>query len=149
MTGTVAETVRIVRILPAPPEEVFEAWTDPVAVGVWMCPETITKTEAQLDVRVGGQYTIAMYGTGREIVHTGEYVEVAPPRRLTFTWVSSETEDRPTLVTVELRPHGSEETELTLTHEKLPHEAAVASHTRGWKACLTEFSEYLGAAKNG
>ena len=149
MTAIAAETVRIVRILPALPKEVFEAWTDPAAVGIWMCPETITKTKAQLDVRVGGQYTIAMYGMDYNIVHTGEYVEVDPPRRLAFTWVSSETDGQSTLVTIELRPHGGEETELTLTHEKLPHGQAVASHTRGWKACLVKLSRHLSAAKDG
>ena len=40
-----------------------------------------------------------------------------------------------TLVTVELNPRG-DETELVLTHERLPTQAIHAGHTRGWETIL-------------
>jgi len=48
-----------------------------------------------------------------------------------FTWIGSLTNNVNTLVTVELYPRGNE-TDLVLTHERLPTPAIVEGHTRGW-----------------
>ena len=144
-TQTAQAFLRLLRVLPAPPEEVFAAWTDPVAVARWMCPGTIEETKAELDVRVGGRMRIFMRGSDHEIDHVGEYVVVDPPRRLAFTWNSPETKGA-SLVTVVLEPQGQDETELTLTHERLPDEEAVQNHTRGWNACLALLRTHLQRA---
>lgn len=68
--------LRLVRELPASPEEVFDAWTDPLSIRVWMCPGRVEESVAALDVRVGGRFRIVMREVGTEHVHTGEYVEV-------------------------------------------------------------------------
>jgi uncharacterized protein YndB with AHSA1/START domain len=124
--------LRLVRILPAPPEEVFEAWTSPQSLAQWMCPDPIRETVAELDVRVGGQFRIVMRTDTHEVVHTGQYREITPPRRLVFTWMSSHTRGRETLVTIELSAREPDETELVLTHEGLPDVEAAESHQRGW-----------------
>src|SRR5262249_45040096 len=48
--------LRLVRVFPARPAEVFEAWTDPQSLAQWMCPGAIRETVAELDVRVGGRF---------------------------------------------------------------------------------------------
>ncbi len=124
--------LRIVRVLPASPEEVFDAWTDPRSLAVWMAPGSVRRSEVEADPRVGGRFRIVMKGPDCDHEHTGEYLVVERPRRLVFTWISRATEGRPTTVTVELRPRGPGETELILTHDGLPDEAATASHRTGW-----------------
>ncbi len=124
--------LRIVRVLPASPEEVFDAWTDPRSLAVWMAPGSVRRSEVEADPRVGGRFRIVMKGPDSDHEHAGEYLVVDRPRRLVFTWISKATAGRPTTVTVELRPRGPGETELVLTHEGLPDEAATASHRSGW-----------------
>lgn len=140
-------SLRIVRVLPATPEQVFDAWTDPEAVRVWMCPGEIFESPATMDVRVGGAFTITMRSPGKDDVHTGVYREVDRPRRLAFTWVSQSTQQRPTLVTIDLRSVGAG-CELTLVHEDLPPDA-VDLHTVGWKAHVRMLIGHLGGVETG
>lgn len=141
-----SHTIRLVRLLPAPPEEVFDAWTDPASMKYWMCPGTISETTAQLDVRVGGRFTIVMRGTSGDHVHSGEYREIERPRRLAFTWVSKGTHGRETIVTIELRSRGRDQTELTLTHEGMPDDEATSRHRGGWGDILTKLEAHVTRA---
>lgn len=125
-------TLRIERVLPASPERVFRAWTDPAEMGGWLSP--VGTAEVVADVRVGGRFTVVMVGDGRRIEHAGEYLEIDPPRRLRFTWRSPYTGPEPGIVTVALDavPGG---TRLVLTHAALP-EDTVESHAGGWGSIL-------------
>jgi uncharacterized protein YndB with AHSA1/START domain len=139
--------IRHVRVLPAPPEEVFDAWTDPKSIREWMCPGSITESVATLDVRVGGRFTIVMKGPDGGVVHTGEYLEVDRPRRLVFTWVSSGVGGRTTQVTLALQPHGAGETTLTLVHERMPDAEAFTTHEQGWGQILVKLADHLGRSR--
>lgn len=127
------------RVLPAPPEEVFAAWTTPDAMAAWMSP--VGHAEAEVDLREGGVFRVVMVGSDFHIEHTGTYLELDPPRRLVFTWVSPYTGPEPSLVTVELHPH-PEGTRLVLTHERLPHDV-VGSHRNGWGTMLERLTGVL------
>lgn len=135
-----ADALVVRRLLPAAPEEVFAAWTDPARLGRWMSP--FGRATATVDLRVGGGFRIVMQGPDREIEHTGEYRAVEPPGRLVFTWHSPYTGPEPSLVTLTLRPHG-DGTELTLVHEQLPPEQ-LDPHRGGWGAILDHLATHLG-----
>ena len=137
------QSIRLVRVLPAPPEEVFDAWTDPESIRVWMCPGAVSETVATLDVRVNGRYTIVMKGPSGDIVHTGQYLAIERPRRLVFTWVSNPVRGRTTQVTIELEPDGAGATRLTLVHEALPDAEALRNHQEGWGQILTKLEARL------
>lgn len=64
-------TLRIERVLPASPERVFSAWTDPAEMGGWLSP--VGTAQVVADVRVGGRFTVAMVGDVRRIEHESEY----------------------------------------------------------------------------
>ena len=124
--------IEVRRRLPAPVTEVFAWWTDPERMAQWLSP--VGTAEATVDLRVGGSFRVVMRGAGMEIEHTGEYLEIEPPRRLVFTWRSPYTGPEPSLVTVELEPDG-DGTALRLLHGQLP-EGAAASHAEGWGQML-------------
>ena len=137
-TGLVVE-----RLLPAPPDAVFEAWTDPAILREWMAPQG--DVEASADVRVGGSFRILMLGAGEgddgPIEHTGEYLVVDRPNRLSFTWISPYTGDGPSVVTVTFEPR-VDGTWVRLEHEQLP-EDHVAGHEDGWGRILERLAGRL------
>jgi uncharacterized protein YndB with AHSA1/START domain len=138
--------IRLQRLLPASPHEVFNAWTDPKSLQQWFCPGTVSATSIELDVRVGGYFRIVMRDETKDLVHTGEYREIDPPQRLVFTWRSSGTYDQETLVTVELYPRGNK-TELVLTHERLPDANSAGKHESGWQDVVRKLTVYLSLEK--
>lgn len=141
--GRSTPVVRIRRLLPASPEQVFQAWTDEESLRQWMSP--YGEARATIDLRVGGCFRIVMLGEGVELEHTGEYREIVPPRRLVFTWRSEFTDRQATVVTVVLRPEG-DQTELVLTHELLPDEEA-GPHEFGWGKIVDNLQAHLEAQR--
>lgn len=134
--------LRLERILPASVEEVFAAWTDPVSMASWMSP--VGHAEAECDLRVSGRFRVVMVGEDMRIEHTGEYLEVDPPRRLSFTWKSAYTGSDASVVTVTLTPD-PEGTRLELVHERLPADQ-VDSHAGGWDTMLDRLAGRLEGA---
>jgi uncharacterized protein YndB with AHSA1/START domain len=127
------------RVLAAGPDEVFDAWTTPSRMAAWMSP--VGAAEAEVDLRVGGSFRVVMVEARLE--HTGEYLEIDPPRRLVFTWVSPFTGAEPSVVTVEILPH-DDGTRVVLTHERLPEEV-VDGHRDGWGAMVGRLAGILAA----
>jgi uncharacterized protein YndB with AHSA1/START domain len=140
--GTQPPPVIVSRLLDAPCETVFAAWTTVEHVRRWMCPQGATVAVAELDVRVGGAFRIEMLDHGVQTAYTGEYHEVRPPYRLVFTWISPHTYFRPSLVTVDLRPRGAQ-TEVTITQTLLSDELSRERHTRGWTQLIDHLVVYL------
>jgi len=130
-------------VLSAPPEEIFDAWTDAASLAVWMAPGAVERSIVEVDARVGGRFRILMKGPDCDHEHTGRYLVLERPRRLVFTWTSAATDGRTTTVSVELAPHGTDETELTLVHEGLPDER-TEDHRSGWGDILRKLEARLG-----
>ena len=142
-TVTTVPTVRLSRIMPARPEEVFAAWLDAESMRSWMCPGDIKHTDAEIDARVGGKFRIVMHGAENTYEMTGEYVEIDPPARIAFTWESNVTEGE-SLVTLEFHDRDGE-TELVLTHERLADAETAGNYEKGWTSILERLAERLGA----
>lgn len=74
------------RILNAPRERVFQAWTDPKMLTQWFTPSPWTTLRAELDVRPGGSNLVVMRSPdGAEFPNRGVYLEVVPNERLVIT----------------------------------------------------------------
>ena len=68
-------------------EAVYAAWTDPEKIVKWFGPDSGPVEHAELDVRVGGRYSIAFRTENGEQHHvSGVYREVVPNEKLSFTW---------------------------------------------------------------
>ena len=125
LSGTHVIVVR--RLLSARREDVYALWVDAERMPQWI----LDGGSATLDVRVGGKYHLDMHYEGKSYPHDGEYLEVVPPERLVFTWISEGTNWLPSIVTIEFLDRG-EQTEIVLTHEGLPDEKGAISHEEGW-----------------
>lgn len=131
----------------APPERVWQAWTDPQALSRWFGPgDEGSVTQADLDVRPGGRYTIAFRTTdGEEHRVSGVYEEVLEPRRLSFSWAWQSTPERVSFVTVRLEADGAG-TRMSFRHERFFDRAARDNHERGWTATLAKLDRLMAAS---
>lgn len=80
--------VVVTRVLDAPVEEVWRAWTEPEQVRRWWGPTGFTSPSADMDVRVGGRSLVCMRAPaehgGQDMYNTWTYRAVVPPERLEF-----------------------------------------------------------------
>ncbi|KQX38305.1 hypothetical protein ASD04_11905 [Devosia sp. Root436] len=103
---------RLTRMLDAPPEVVWRAWTEPRYLDWFFNPGTRPDHATTVDLRVGGTWRQHMVETAeRHYMTGGIYREIVPNRRLVFSWGASggwpDTDDgNGPQVTVELTPVG-------------------------------------------
>jgi uncharacterized protein YndB with AHSA1/START domain len=136
----------ISRTYPASVDRVFKAWTDANQLGQWFAPTDDYTTKANVDLRVGHEYRIAITHKGGN-VHTvlGTYRLIEPPRKLVYTWRWEGGPMADTLVTVDFTPDG-EATKVTITHEQFSNTEDRDKHNEGWNGCLNRLQRTLTSA---
>ena len=76
----------LTRLIDAPREKLYRAWTDPTLLKQWFAPLPYTTPVAELDVRPGGSAFIVMRGPdGKDLPNHGVYLDVVPNQRLVST----------------------------------------------------------------
>jgi uncharacterized protein YndB with AHSA1/START domain len=138
----------ITRILDAPRELVFKAWTEPDLAIRWWGPRGFTTAHYELDFRPDGAYRVCMRSPeGTEHWQRGVCREVVEPERLVFTFAWEDSEGKPgheTVVTVTLAEFGAK-TKLTLHQAVFETVTARDLHQGGWASALECLAEYLAA----
>ena len=77
----------LTRLLGAPRERVFQAWTDPNELGWFFSGLGDPREPIEVDLRVGGAWRQKMVvDQDTEYVTGGIYREIVPPERLVFVW---------------------------------------------------------------
>jgi uncharacterized protein YndB with AHSA1/START domain len=138
----------LTRLIDAPREKLFRAWTDPELLKQWFAPHPYTTPHAELDVRPGGANLIVMKSPdGQEMSNRGVYLEVIKNERIVFTnaytkaWEPSdkpfmtviltfEDEGGKTRYTARVRHWSVEDRE---THEKM-------GFHQGWGQCADQLT---------
>lgn len=135
-------TVRLHRVLRAPPERVYRAFLDAEATAKWLAPYGFTCKVHHLDARVGGSFRMSFtnFNTGRGHAFAGEYLELVANKRLRYT---DKFED-PNLpgeiqVTVVLTKVSCG-TEMTLVQEGIPEVIPVEMCYLGWQESLAQLA---------
>ena len=144
---TTTGRLHLVRTVAASAARVFEAWTRPERVERWTCPDPTAGVDVEIDLRVGGRYSIRMDVEGGPFTAHGTYREVDPPRRVVYTWgwrEEPQAMNAETVVTVEFVPVDGG-TEVRLTHEGFPTRDDRDGHKEGWTICLERFAELVAA----
>lgn len=133
-----AHTVRLHRVLRAPAERIFRAFTTPDAMAKWLPPHGFTCHVDHLDPRVGGTFRMSFTNLTTQQSHSfgGEYQEVVPNERLRY----SDVFDDPNLpgvmqTTITLRTV-SVGTELHVVQEGIPEMIPPEACYLGWQESL-------------
>jgi uncharacterized protein YndB with AHSA1/START domain len=145
-------TLQVRRTFAVPRERMFAAWTEPAQLAKWMCRASPqNKAEyLELDVRAGGRYRMRNTSPNGDVyLLRGEYREIHPPEKLSFTWQWEKTpaagpltELGETLVTVEFFERGKE-TEVVLTHSGFTSAEIRDRHSHGWNGCFDTLAAIL------
>ncbi len=140
-------TVRLHRVLRAPPERVYRAFLDPDAMVKWLPPNGFTGKVHEMDARVGGLYRMSFtnFTTGSSHSFGGKYVELVPGERISYT----DRFDDPNLqgevrVTIALKKVAFG-TELNVAQEGLPEVIPLEACYLGWQESLTLLAKLVEA----
>jgi uncharacterized protein YndB with AHSA1/START domain len=114
-TSAADREILITRVIDAPRELVFKAWTDPQHVARWWGPRGFTNTIHEMDVTPGGVWRFVMHGPdGVDYKNKIVFIEVVKPERLVYNHGGDdEGEPGHFHVTVTFAEHGGK-TELTM-----------------------------------
>ena len=135
-------TVRLHRVLRAPPQRVYRAFLEAGALAKWLPPHGFTCTVHHLEARVGGTFRMSFHNFSGGGGHSfgGEYLELVPDQRLRYT----DRFDDPNLpgtleVTVSLQPVSCG-TELSVTQSGIPEVIPLEMCYLGWQESLLQLA---------
>lgn len=153
-TDGVAHTFDLVleRIIDAPPEKVFRAYTDAAILSQWFAPKPWFITDAVVEPRAGGRFNFVMNGPdGERFPNSGVFLEVVENRRLISTdaftpdWKPS---GQPFMVArIEFEPTADGKTKYRATashwnEETLKQHEAMGFH-EGWGQVADQLNELI------
>lgn len=135
-------TVRLHRVLKAPAERVYRAFTNPEAMTKWLPPHGFTCTVHHMEARVGGTFRMSFTNFTTQQAHafSGEYLELVPNKLLRYT----DQFDDPNLpgllqVSISLTPVLCG-TELNIVQEGIPDAIPVEMCYLGWQESLGQLA---------
>ena len=144
-------TVRLHRVLRAPPERVYRAFLDADAKAKWLPPNGFTGKVHESNASVGGRYRMSFtnFATGQSHGWSGTYTELAPNERIRY----SDRFDDPNLpgemaATITLTAV-SVGTELHVVQEGIPDAIPAEQCYLGWQESLVLLGKLVEAEVQG
>ena len=140
-------TVRLHRVLRAPPERVYRAFITAEAMAKWIPPNGFTATVHHMEAKVGGTFKMSFTNFTTQQSHSfgGEYLELVPNELLRYT----DEFDDPNLpgvmqVTVSLKAVSCG-TELSIEQAGIPDVIPVEMCYLGWQESLVLLAKLVEA----
>ena len=138
-------TVRLHRVLRAPPARIYRAFLEPAALAKWLPPYGFTCTVHHVETKVGGTFRMSFTNFGNGASHSfgGEYRELVADTRLRY----SDTFDDPnlpgemeTIVTLTAVACG---TDLYIEQSGIPAMIPVEMCYLGWQESLAQLAQLV------
>lgn len=129
-----------VQTFSVPAQRVYDAILDPGMISRFMFGPLLreeTILHINNDPRVGGEFSFKVRRGENEIDHVGKYLELAPPKRIVFTWaIVGQGDNDPSTVAIDITPT-PDGCSVRLTHEMAPEWADFVDRARGsWEKML-------------
>jgi len=135
---TTNNTVRLHRVLNAPPERVYRAFLDAAALSKWLPPNGFTCTVHELDAQVGGTYHMSFtnFSTKKDQSFGGTYRELVPGERIRYTDKFDDPGMPNEMNTTITFSKVSVGTELQVVQENIPEAIPAEACYLGWQESL-------------
>jgi len=144
-------TIRLHRVLRAPPERVYRAFLDADAMAKWLPPDGFTGKVHHADAKVGGTFRMSFtnFSTGASHAFGGEYLELVPYERLRYT-DRFDDPNLPGVIHVAVTLRGvSCGTELGIVQEGIPDVIPAEACYLGWQDSLALLARLVEAEVQG
>ena len=138
-------TIKLHRVLKAPPQRVYKAFLDADALARWLPPYGFLCKVHQLDAKVGGSFKMSFtnFGSGKGHSFGGQYLELKPGERIRYT----DTFDDPNLpgqmITTVTLKKVSVGTEIDVVQEGVPEVIPAEMCYLGWQESLTQLARLV------
>lgn len=138
------DTILVEIHISASPERVFAAITDPRQLIQWWGQRDIYRgTKWETDLRPGGKWLCEGMGTdGTPFQVSGEYLELAPPRLVIYSWIASWTGGLKTTVRWDLESVDGG-TQVTIRHSGFAGHPEARSHAQGWTRVVAWLQSFV------
>ena len=138
-------TIRLHRVLKAPPERVYRAFLDADAMAKWLPPHGFTCKVHQLDAKVGGTYKMSFtnFSGGNSHSFGGKFLELVPNERIRHTDKFDDPNlpgEMTTTITLKKVLMG---TELNVVQEGIPAAIPPEACYLGWQESLTLLAQLV------
>ena len=139
MTTSNTNTIKLHRVVKAPPERVYRAFLDPSAIAKWLAPNGFTCQVHHLEAMVGGTYKMSFtnFSTGNSHSFGGEYLELKPNELIRNTDRFDDPNMPGEMITTVTLKQVSVGTELNIVQEGVPAAIPAEACYLGWQESLT------------
>jgi uncharacterized protein YndB with AHSA1/START domain len=140
-------TVKLHRVLRAPPERIYRAFLDADAMAKWLPPHGFTGKVHHIKAEVGGTYKMSFTNLTAGSSHSfgGEFLELVPNKRIRHTDKFDDPNLAGQMQTTVSLTKVSVGTELTIVQEGIPTAIPVDACYLGWQESLTLLSQLVEA----
>jgi uncharacterized protein YndB with AHSA1/START domain len=147
MTADNTNTIRLHRVLQAPPERVYRAFLDAGAMCKWLPPNGFTGQVHHLEAKVGGTYKMSFtnFTTGNSHSFGGEYLELILNERIRHTDRFDDPNLPGEMLTTITLTKVSVGTELNIMQEGVPAVIPAEACYLGWQESLKLLSKLVEA----
>ena len=133
-----SNTVRLHRVLRAPPDRVYRAFLDPDAMAKWLPPHGFTGKVHRMDAQVGGEWRMSFTNFSSQQGHSfgGKYLELVPGRKLRYTSTFDDAHLPGEMITTVTLTPVSCGTDMQVVQEGIPDVIHVEACYLGWQESL-------------
>jgi uncharacterized protein YndB with AHSA1/START domain len=140
-------TIRLHRVIKAPPERIYRAFLTADAMAKWLPPFGFTGKVHHLDAKLGGSYSMSFtnFTTGDSHSFGGDYLELVPNERIRYTAKFDDVNlpgQMQTTVTLREVFCG---TEMLAVQEGVPEMIPAEACYLGWQESLTQLIQLVEA----
>lgn len=138
-------SVTLHKVLKAPPEKVFRAFTEPNAMASWLPPYGFVCTVHNMEAKVGGSYKMSFinFSTGNGHSFGGEFLEIKPNKFLKYTDRFDDPKLPGEMITSVWINKVSVGTELKVLQENIPAVIPAEMCYLGWQESLEKLTKLV------
>jgi uncharacterized protein YndB with AHSA1/START domain len=140
-----SQTVRLHRVLRAPPERIYRAFLDAAAMAKWLPPYGFTGQVHQMEAKVGGSWrmSFANFSGGGSHSFGGKYLELVPGERLRYTSKFDDPGLPGEMQTTLTLQSGMMGTEMSVVQEGIPAQIPADACYLGWQESLLQLARLV------